>query len=47
MKPSLWLTVFYVLIILFSWLDSFGRPNAIGHPWDTVLVTAMSLGIYY
>jgi hypothetical protein len=38
---------FYALIILFSWLGSFGGLNVIGHPWDTVLVAAMSLGIYY
>ena len=46
-KSSLWLIVFYALIILFSWLGSFGGLNVIGHPWDTVLVAAMSLGIYY
>ncbi len=46
-KSSLWLIAFYALIILFSWLGSFGGLNVIGHPWDTVLVAAMSLGIYY
>lgn len=43
-KSSLWLIVFYALIILFSWLGSFGGLNVIGHPWDTVLVAAMSWG---
>jgi hypothetical protein len=44
---SLWLIVFYALIMLFSWLGSFGGTNEIAHPWDTVLVAVMSLGIYY
>ena len=46
-KSSLWLIVFYALIILFSWLGSFAGLNVIGHPWDTAMVAAMSLGIYY
>ena len=35
------------LIMLFSWLGSFGGTNEIPHPWDTVLVAVMSLAIYY
>ena len=31
-KSSLWLIVFYALIILFSWLGSFGGLNVIGQP---------------
>lgn len=46
-KSSLWLIVFYALIMLFSWLGSFGGTNEIPHPWDTVLVAVMSLAIYY
>jgi amino acid transporter len=46
-KSSLWLIAFYALIMLFSWLGSFGGTGVIGHPWDTVLVAVMSLGIYY
>ena len=45
-KSSLWLIAFYALIILFSWLGSFGGLNVVV-TWDTVLVAAMSLGIYY
>lgn len=29
------------------WLGSFGGTGVIGHPWDTVVVAVMSLGIYY
>lgn len=29
------------------WLGSFGGSGVIGHPWDTVVVAVMSLGIYY
>ncbi|KAE9798247.1 aspartate:proton symporter, partial [Escherichia coli] len=46
-KSSLWLIAFYALIMLFSWLGSFGGTGVIGHPWDTVVVAVMSLGIYY
>lgn len=46
-KSSLWLIVFYALIMLCSWLGSFGGTNALPHPWDTIIVAAMSLGIYY
>ncbi|MDA5363610.1 APC family permease [Escherichia coli] len=46
-KSSLWLIAFYALIMLFSWLGSFGGSGIIGHPWDTIVVALMSLGIYY
>lgn len=46
-KSSLWLIAFYVLIMLFSWLGSFGGMGVIAHPWDTVVVIVMSLGIFY
>jgi amino acid transporter len=46
-KSSLWLIAFYALIMLFSWLGSFGGSGVIAHPWDTVIVAVMSLGIYY
>lgn len=46
-KSSLWPIVFYALTILFLWLDSFDGLNVIDYPWDTVLVAAILLGIYY
>ena len=46
-KSSLWLIVFYALVMLFSWLGSFGGLGAIAHPWDTIIVAIMALGIYY
>ncbi|MGE8369039.1 APC family permease [Cupriavidus sp.] len=45
-KSSLWLIAFYVLIIVASYLGSFGGIGAIGHPWDTALVALVALGIY-
>ncbi|MGO4814790.1 APC family permease [Cupriavidus sp. 2MCAB6] len=45
-KSSLWLIAFYVLIIVASYLGSFGGIGAIGHPWDTALVALIALGIY-
>ncbi|MBI6183914.1 aspartate:proton symporter, partial [Serratia proteamaculans] len=44
---SLWLIAFYALIIVASYLGSFGGINAIGHPWDTITVAVIALAIYY
>jgi len=44
---SLWLIAFYALIIIASYLGSFGGINAIGHPWDTITVAVIALAIYY
>ena len=44
---SLWLIAFYGLIIVASYLGSFGGINAIGHPWDTITVAVIALAIYY
>ncbi|MNW03410.1 Aspartate-proton symporter [compost metagenome] len=35
------------MTILLSWLGSFGGLGVIGHPFDTVVVAACALGIYY
>lgn len=44
---SLWLVAFYALIIIISYLGSFGGIGAIGHPWDTLTVAVIALAIYY
>ncbi|NUU64977.1 APC family permease [Enterobacteriaceae bacterium BIT-l23] len=44
---SLWLIAFYALIMLASWLGSFGGIGVLPHPWDTIAVALMSLAIYY
>lgn len=43
---SAWLIVFYVLVMLVSYLGSFGGIGAITHPWDTALVAVIAYGIY-
>ncbi|MEO8778120.1 MAG: aspartate:proton symporter, partial [Rhodanobacter sp.] len=44
---SLWLMVYYALLIALSWLGTFGGRGIIGHPWDTVAVAMVGLAIYY
>lgn len=43
---SLWLIVFYVLVMSVSWLGTFGGIGLIGHPWDSLIVAVIALGIY-
>ncbi len=44
---SLWLIAFYALLMVVSWLGTFGGIGLIAHPWDTLLVAAIALAIYY
>ncbi|MEO7052611.1 MAG: APC family permease [Rhodanobacter sp.] len=44
---SLWLMVYYALLIALSWLGTFGGRGIISHPWDTVAVAVVGLAIYY
>lgn len=46
-RSSAWLIGFYAVTILLSWLGSFGGIGAITHPFDTLVVAACALGIYY
>lgn len=46
-KSSSWPITFYALVMLSSWLGNFGGIGVIDHSWDTVVVTMISLGIYY
>ncbi len=43
---SLWLIVFFALVLLVSWAGSFGGRGWIAHPWDTVCVAAIALFAY-
>jgi len=43
---SLWLIVFYLLVMAVSYLGTFGGIAAITHPWDTLLVAVIALGTY-
>ena len=44
---SLWLIVFYALVIALSYLSSFGGISAIAHPWDTLTMAVIALAVYY
>jgi amino acid transporter len=44
---SLWLIAFYALMIVASYLGTFGGKGIIGHPWDSLTVTLIALLIYY
>lgn len=44
---SLWLIVFYALVIALSYLSSFGGIGAIAHPWDTLTMAVIALAVYY
>ncbi|MDF7675134.1 APC family permease [Neisseriaceae bacterium ESL0693] len=46
-RSSLWLVVYYLLLILLSWLGSFGGIGYLTHPQDTLAVALAALGIYY
>ncbi|MDD1964394.1 APC family permease [Pseudomonas putida] len=46
-RSSLWLIGFYAVTIVLSKLGSFGGIGAISHPFDTLVVAACALGIYY
>ncbi|MEZ0472166.1 APC family permease [Luteimonas salinilitoris] len=43
---SLWLIVFYVLVMAVSYLGTFGGTGAIAHPWDTLAVAAIAFVVY-
>ncbi|WP_131670312.1 APC family permease [Pseudomonas parakoreensis] len=46
-RSSAWLIGFYAVTIVLSKLGSFGGIGVLSHPFDTVIVAACALGIYY
>jgi len=46
-RASLWLIALYALLMFASWLGAFGGLGLVGHPWDSLLVTAIALATYY
>ncbi|MGO0705515.1 APC family permease [Pseudomonas paracarnis] len=46
-RSSAWLIGFYAVTILLSKLGSFGGIGVISHPFDSLVVAACALGIYY
>lgn len=45
-RASSWLIGFYVLVMVVSWLGTFGGRAAIGSPWDSALVAGIALIAY-
>lgn len=46
-RASLWLIGFYALLMVVSWLGSFGGLGVIGSPWDSVLTAVIAVLAYY
>jgi amino acid transporter len=46
-RASLWLMGFYALMLVASWLGTFGGHRAIEGPWDSMLVAGIALIVYY
>ncbi len=46
-RSSAWLIGFYALTMVLSKLGSFGGLGVLSHPFDTLVVAACALGIYY
>lgn len=44
---ALWLIAFYALVMVVSWLGTFGGKGLIAHPWDSLAIVAIALAIYY
>ena len=42
-----WLIGFYLLMMVVSWLGSFGGRGSVGSPWDSMLAAAIALVAYY
>jgi amino acid transporter len=48
LRTGAWLVAYIVLLIVFSYIGSgdFGGNGTIGAPWDSVIIGALSLGLY-
>jgi amino acid transporter len=46
-RASLWLMGFYALMLIASWVGTFGGTRIIEGPWDSVLVAGIALVVYY
>ena len=46
-RASLWLMGFYALMLVASWLGTFGGSRVVEGPWDSVLVAGIALVVYY
>jgi len=46
-RASVWLMGFYALMLIASWLGTFGGSRIIEGPWDSVLVAIIAVAVYY
>ncbi|HET7610582.1 MAG TPA: APC family permease [Rhodanobacteraceae bacterium] len=46
-RASLWLVGFYVLVLAASWLGTFGGRHVVEGPWDSLLIAAIAVVVYY
>ncbi|WP_369933239.1 APC family permease [Xanthomonas tesorieronis] len=46
-RGALWLIGFFVLVLLVSYLGTFGGTGQIAHPWDTLSVAVIAFGCYH
>ncbi|AGK50985.1 aspartate-proton symporter [Burkholderia thailandensis MSMB121] len=46
-RSSAWLIAFYALMIVASYFGGFGGTGQLAHPYDTLVVAAIALVIYY
>ncbi|MGZ2748020.1 APC family permease [Burkholderia stagnalis] len=46
-RSSAWLIAFYAAMIVLSYLGGFGGTGQLAHPYDTAVVAAVALVIYY
>jgi amino acid transporter len=46
-RASLWLMGFYALMLIASWLGTFGGSHVIEGPWDSVLVAIIAVAVYH
>jgi amino acid transporter len=46
-KSSWWLVSYFAVMLVLSYLGSFDGTNLLKSPWDQILVTLVSVGVYY
>ena len=46
-RASVWLMGFYALMLIASWLGTFGGSRIIEGPWDSMLVAGIAVAVYY
>jgi len=47
MRNGIWLLVYFLFVVAFSYIGSFGGIGLVKNPWDSVVVAIVSIGFYY